>query len=188
MSKDSYRFDSRSKESFQRDIQRSTAIQRFLVSEWSAELAYRGINVDIIPYADGEDGRLLDKVSSEADYLISRIDQPSSHVPLEIKTNPKGLGSKGFCTYKTSDLRSVVKQDAYILLICGIDTKTNDPSTIDLSVATWALITPDKVQEMLLYLEPKKFGFQVMGNKECVRVYQPEYHLFWQEEKFFLFQ
>lgn len=166
-----YRKDGRTEEEFAADIKRRSIKEKFLINLFEKELAFRGKPVIISDNGIDNSGELMKgKITACPDYLI---EYPPFSFMLDVKNSY--VSTK--CTFKVSNLRHYVKNRAGILLFYGTGKLDQDPTQINYETTRWAIITPEKIGEMLLL---KHYHERAFGNKICVQIKNQD---FW---KFFL--
>lgn len=166
-----YRQDKRSPEKFKKDIKNRTSKERFLVQFFKKRMEALGHTVTVIDNGVDNTGKVLKKVSSDADYRIIIDGKEGLY---DIKCGPV----KSKCTYKTHNLKKYVKNNTSILLFYNTGFIDKPPHNIK-AEARCATISPANIQKMLddhkPYCEPK------FGNKECIKILEKNYGKYYDE-------
>lgn len=177
------RQDNRSLKTFKKDIEFSTKLERFWWDIFIREVKNnKDINIIALEdYGIDNSGIYVEKANCKADYkMIYEYCGKIRTNLMEIKWSP----IRGKCTFKTSNLRSYVKQGAFILLFCNLSNKDlrrpedhNFSRYIDLVKQNlhqiqYAVISPKKIEKMLTL--PRR-RLKYMGNKLCVTIWEKEY-------------
>lgn len=164
-----FRFDSRSREQFEKDIKDYTDRERFLLQLFLDELESLGMSAQASDHGCDNSGAFLSSASRLADYLI-RLGQDT--YLLEIKFGP----SPKYVTFKVDDLKAYISQSAYILLFyssknfVGRHIKDVEKEKKNL---LYEIVRPETMRQILLDCKP--FRFRGMGNKECVQILKNDF-------------
>ena len=161
-----YRKDHRTTEQFEKDIRCRTNKERFLIELFIKECEYHGKLIRIENNGVDNSGQFMQKSNCNADYSYTHDGKVNL---LEVKCSP--VSHK--CTFKVYNLQQYIKQEASILLFYGVGKIDKDPSKIDYKNTRWAIIVPEKIQQMLDEHEPYKE--YLFGNKMCIQIKQEKY-------------
>jgi hypothetical protein len=155
----SYRFDNRTKEEFQQDIERSTKIERELMTiyvKWlnesgKAKYTFKDLGID-------NSGKFIEDdkaVTCESDFILYKNGTRPRRI--EIK---HCVPQRSCFHLKENHLRYCVEKDVCIVNFMGIGTAT--PS--------FCVLTPAQLEKELKDGEKKKFW-----SKPCRRLYNSKY-------------
>ena len=153
-----YRYDHRTKEEFERDIQQGTAIEQDIIGRYAkAYLKRYGKELQIIQNGCDMTGGYLEAamVTTQADYLVGK-----NKMPVEVKSNKS---KRSILNLKVSQVKSYIKQNAHVLLVNGYST--NRPQF------TW--FSPTDLVEISNTKEVVENSY--WGNKKCYKLFAKDY-------------
>jgi hypothetical protein len=148
-----YRFDSRSKDKFKKDIKEASKTEEEILNLWLDVLAKDGVARPVYSnLAAGRDGKFLkDKdVDSTADFVVE------GHGKVEVKFCNPFLKTRFHL--KVGQLKSYIKQGCKILIVNGWET----------DAPVFTIINPDMIQKIITFCEVVKW--QGFGAKPAYRV------------------
>lgn len=188
------RKDYRKQQEFEKDLKFSTTLEKFWFNILLEQLK-KDPTIKIISYEDfgiDNSGNYSQKTKniSNADYKIKYEKNGILYdKPVEIKWAPNHLKA----TFKISNLKSYINQDAYIALFYNSYPNENFNKPKDYLIDThikllqqylhhfrWGFINKDSMQEMLNTYKIQKPYY--MGRKECIIVPSSDFHLFFKSQ------
>lgn len=153
MNVNKYRFDNRTKEEFERDIKNGTAKETELLKLWLKKI-YKTTRIKLTYKYNGcgPDGEYLSskKVNTNADFIVDSVGL------IEVKFSKLLLTN--FFHLKVQQINSYIKQNAYVLMINGAETKT--PSYI--------LLSPNRLANIVA--KCKVVAWAGFGGKKSYRI------------------
>lgn len=170
-----YRRDSRTLEEFKSDIKKETEKEKFLLSIFEKECKKRCIPFSATDYGVNNNGDFVEKSDCRPDYLI-RIGDISGL--FEIKSSPVDFK----ITFKVYDLQEYIRQNAYILLFIGTGYISDDLSKFDITTASWAILSPLTLSNMLK--DCKQYKEKKFGYKQCIKVFSSNFHKYFTVHRF----
>lgn len=152
-----YRADNRSVDQFAKDIEHGHKVERELVERYAKYVERKhGQKLAIEDNGVDNSGKLLDKASTKADFLLGGM-------PLEVKFNNRMLRHFHL---KVDQLESYIRQKAHILWVNGYEADQME----------FTIVSPEQL------LEIKKRGtiaFDGWGGKQCYRIAADEFQWKW---------
>jgi len=195
------RFDSRTKETFKKDIKFGTRMESYWWNRWLNDALVK-LNTKISDPRDngcGNDGEFIESGNTAgADFMasIAYEDREETDLPIELKFVP----TAGKFTLKQNDLKAYIREGAAILFVynavaCGTDLRKPKDHNFERHIALieskmdqfkWGLMWPDAVDR--LYedaLAKDKFQpIRYMGNKMGIVLPSSEFDLWFTQEGF----
>ena len=190
------RFDSRSKETFKKDIAFATALEGYLFTEWvNRAIATDGVVLE--SWDDngcGNDGGFIESGKSTfgADFMVSMFyfGKHYKDLPLEMKFVP----TAGKFTLKKNDLKAYAKENAAILFIynshnCGLDMRKPRDYNWECHIKKiegkakdlkWGIMFPETVKKVLGLTNRFK-PIQYMGGKIGIVIQSNEFDKFFDQ-------
>lgn len=169
MTRRDQRFDSRTREQFTEDIRVYTRREGKLFSLFVEELKFLGLDPRVSDHGVDNSGDFVEKPTRAADF---RVTFGGQHYLCELKIAP----SKKYATFKIEDLRSYIRQGAYILLFLSprqfLD-RSEESLSREREFLLWDLVSPDIIARILA--ERPHFHFAGLGGKLSVQVPQKEF-------------
>jgi len=156
-----YRKDNRTEAQFEKDIKQRTSKEKFLIDLYAAEMEHLGWNVIVKDNGTDNSGKVQDKATADADYLVYLDDEC---MLIEVKNS--WVSTKW--TFKTHNLKRYVKAGANILVFWNTGKLDSDPEKIDLEKTRYGIIIPEKIEYMLA--EYTHYSERAFGNKMCVQI------------------
>jgi len=140
-------------------------------------MKHRGHEVKVLDNGIDNSGQVIrGNTTCAADYLVT-VD--GKEMELEVKNSYVGFK----CTFKVYNLEKYVESCASILLFYDTGNINYNLSNMDYDTARWAIITPEKIAQMLedkqeLYYNEAKFG-----GKLCLQITEDEYDKYFTPEE-----
>ena len=192
----SNRFDSRSKETFMKDIKFGTAMETYFFKQWLKVAKSQGFHVS--HYSNNgvdNDGEYVEEGvnTAGADYTVhmSYDNISVSHLPLEVKWVP----TSGKLTLKLNDLKAYAKEKAAVLFILNMGkAKLKKPLDYDIDKHIekieraskdiyWGIMLPDRVKS-ILRLNHRFESISYVGGKIGIVIEEFEYPKYMNIRKF----
>lgn len=200
----SKRFDSRTKDTFKKDIKFGTMMESYWWGRWVEDAMHRA-DLDIANPRDngcGNDGEFIESGNTAGADFMADI-RYADHVrtwkdlPIELKWVP----TAGKFTLKQNDLKAYVREKAAILFVynsvrCGTDLRK--PKDYDfgkhiclieskMDQIKWGLMFPDVVKQF--YEEAKRDGLfhpiPYMGNKMGIILPASDFDIYFRQDEFY---
>lgn len=192
------RFDSRSKETFKKDIYFGTKLEKYWFDRFLHQCDIRE-DIELYSHADNgvdnDGGFIASGKTVGADYRVTIEYQDRMHeiLPLEMKWVPNG---KKF-TLKTGDVKGYLREEAAILFVWNTNSKADlrKPKDYDFEkhvqrivdnneYMRWGIVLPNDLQRMSNDYESEVKPIFYMGNKPGFVIYQENFQEYLTVERF----